>query len=198
VLPNHRFFGWVNRVLPVAAAFVVAACDQGPGTQRKETGPLAPSAFAKDSHLEIDAEIPRDREQRNATALVETPAGKPDFLAPDQTIADAYPPHGSPLGTEEAHRLLSGKVIFNPGSIASSNVPADPDLPLKIGEDVQVKYGNSWWAGTIVGPEPDGRVRIHYFGWADSWDEAKTRAELQVDRNARVRALDSTYMRKGW
>ena len=109
-----------------------------------------------------------------------------------------YPPHGGPLLPEEAHRLLSGKVIFNPAAIPSSNIAIGPDTLLAQGQDLQVKYGSTWWAGTILGFEPDGRVRIHYFGWAASWDEPKARAELQLDTNARVRALDSTYVRKNW
>jgi hypothetical protein len=112
--------------------------------------------------------------------------------------AQAFPRHSGPLKAQEAHRLLSGKIIFNPNTIPSSGVPVGPTTPIFIGEDLQVKWGETWWAGTITGFEADGRVRIHYFGWADSWDEAKLRTELQLDRGARVRALDSTYVRDGW
>jgi hypothetical protein len=89
-------------------------------------------------------------------------------------------------------------VIFNPGAIPSSNAPVQPTTHLYVGQDLQVKYGSTWWAGTVLGFEPDGRVKIRYFGWANSYDEPKTREELQLDRDARVRALDKTYVRQGW
>ena len=108
------------------------------------------------------------------------------------------PPHGDPLPLEAANDLLTGTILFNPEPIPSSNTPVEPDTRLDPGQNLQVKFGGTWWAGTILGFEPDGRVRIHYFGWADSWDEPKPRAELQLDRAARVHALDSTYVREGW
>jgi hypothetical protein len=132
----------------------------------------------------------------NSAANVSRDAFPPELVeAPAQA---SYPPHGGALLPEEAHRLLSEAVIFNPRPIPSSNTPVGPETPLRVGQELQVKFGGSWWAGTVLGFEDDGRVRVHYFGWAPSWDEPKARAELQLDNTARVRALDSTYVRKGW
>lgn len=121
-------------------------------------------------------------------------------IAPNLNLspAQSYPAHGSPLSREDAHKLLAGTVIFNPGSIPSSNVPVEPNTFLQVGQDIQIKYGSTWWAGTVLGMEQDGRVKVRYFGWASSYDESKTREELQLDRDARVRALDNTYVRQGW
>ncbi len=116
---------------------------------------------------------------------------------PGAGLAEA-PPHGAELQPNDAHELLAEKVLFNPNPIPSSNTAIAPDTPLEIGQHLQVKWGDQWWAGRVLGLEPDGKVRIHYFGWADSWDEAKPRTELQWDRKAPVRALESTYVRKGW
>lgn len=112
--------------------------------------------------------------------------------------AAEYPPHGSAVTVTEAQDLLTGTINFQPGSIPSSDTPVDADAPLTIGQDLQVKWQNTWWAGSVVRFEQDGKVRIHYFGWSDSWDEPKSRTELQLDRQAEVRAIDSVYERKGW
>jgi hypothetical protein len=62
---------------------------------------------------------------------------------PESSPAE-FPPHGSPLRPEEAHRLLSGTIIFNPKSIPSSDRAIEPDTPLDVGQDLQVKYGGTW------------------------------------------------------
>lgn len=120
-------------------------------------------------------------------------AAKSSVSASNWTV----PERGSFLTPEEAHRLLTDTVQFNPQAIPSSGVPVRADTPLEVGQDLQIKWGSTWWAGTIVGFESDGRVRVHYFGWANSHDELKTRAELQLDRDARVRALDLSFKREG-
>lgn len=115
----------------------------------------------------------------------------------DSSTEWKVPERGSILTPEEAHRLLTDAIQFNPQSIPSSGDRVLPDTPLVVGQDLQVKWGNTWWAGTIVGLEADGRVRVHYFGWSSSYDELKTRSELQLDRHARVRAIDGSYKREG-
>ena len=108
------------------------------------------------------------------------------------------PARGGPIGPDRARDLLTGKILFSPNAIPSSNQPVEEGSTLFVGDDVQVKWGSSWWAGTVLGLEPDGKVRIRYFGWAESWNEVKPRSELQFDPRARVRALDSTFVRQGW
>ena len=42
------------------------------------------------------------------------------------------------------------------------------------GQAVSVYWGSRWYDATVLTAQPDGRVRIHYDGWADSWDEDVT------------------------
>jgi hypothetical protein len=43
--------------------------------------------------------------------------------------------------------------------------------PLSAGQPVQVEWNGSWYEGRIRAVHPDGRVRVHYEGWEDSYDE---------------------------
>ena len=143
----------------------------------------------------------------NATAARNDLTGKssveisPELEASAQKGAEpewVTPAHGSAITPEQAHVLLSGTVIFNPNAIPSSGKAVDETTPLEVGQDLQIKWGSTWWAGTILGFESDGRAKVHYFGWASSYDEPKPRDELQLDSSARVKALDSVFKRKGW
>ena len=188
----------MNWQLLVGAVLLLAACDRKSPSLGKGSGSKAQSS--------AHAEAPQQgigNSASEAGANFPSPGPRRGALPSPQSSESGreesrFPPHGSPLPPEEAHRLLSGTVIFNPKSIPSSDRAIEPDTPLEVGQDLQVKYGGTWWAGTILAFEPDGRVRIHYYGWADSWDEPKTRSELQWDVDARVHALDSTYVREGW
>jgi hypothetical protein len=217
-----RNFDAVNSKLPMwnrvvsevvllgVVAFVLAACERktvSTGQGAGETGAFAPlvnGPLAKDGPAGAPdgGNLVSSEGIGGAKALV--PGGAEDAGNPAEGLEGApvatgnYPTHGGPLLPEQAHWLLAEKVLFSPNSIASSNVPVGPDTQLFVGQDLQVKWGETWWAGTVVGMEAEGKVRIHYFGWAASWDEVKTRAELQLDKGARVRALDSTYVRKNW
>jgi hypothetical protein len=180
----------MSRLLVLSAIFIVA-CDRSspakPDQPGSATEPRRPEIVSSDkAHPNNNASSPHASPQS---------AKEPVDSHPTTWVP---PPQGGPLLAEDAHRLLAGTVIFNPKSIPSSNTPVELDTPLDLGQDLQIKWGGTWWAGSILGFEPDGRVRIHYFGWASSYDELKSRSELQLDRTARVRALESTYVRTGW
>jgi hypothetical protein len=188
----------MNWPLLLGAVLLLAACDRRSSLRGKGSGSKAQSS---DHAQAAQQDIGNSASAAAARSSSPGPT-KGELLSSQSSESDSeesrFPPHGSPLSPEEAHRLLSGTVIFNPKSIPSSDRAIEPDTPLEVGQDLQVKYGGTWWSGTILAFEPDGRVRIHYYGWADSWDEPKTRAELQWDVDARVHALDSTYVREGW
>jgi hypothetical protein len=199
-MPAYRF---MKGLLLLSAVFMMAACDREAPVQGSTRSPTSTASAASQSQVgsrplqqdEVD-NAASNKGTISPTPEVSGNSPAPKSLEPVVAVPEAaYPPHDSSLHPEEAHRLLSGTIIFNPRAIQSSNVPIEPHALLVPGQDLQVKYGSTWWAGTVLGLEKDGRVRIHYFGWADSWDELKTRAELQVDSDVRVRALDSTYKR---
>jgi hypothetical protein len=197
-------FAWLTWPLLLSAVFLLAACDRKSPSAGEVLGPSStPLSKARSTNGAQAAQQDAGKSASRRAANSPSPDPTAYALRSPQTRESApaevgFPLHGGPLLPEEAHRLLSGTINFNPVAIPSSNVAIEPDTPLELGQDLQVKYGGTWWAGTILGFEPDGRVRIHYFGWAASWDEAKSRAELQLDSAARVRALDSTYVRKNW
>ncbi len=205
-------------VLLLLCSVLLAGCDRNSasrGDASSHLSPGAPSLTRTHSNTAEKQDQARsvstasgapDRTRHETRSLEQQPGTKPATAQPSAHPDEGsspgktgeYPPHGSALLPTEAHNLLSGTINFMPRPIPSSNTPVEPDTPLDPGQDLQVAWGGQWWAGTGIGIEQEGKVRIHYFGWADSWDEAKPRSELQLDRNARVRAIDSVYARKDW
>ncbi|MHC4958948.1 MAG: Tudor-knot domain-containing protein [Planctomycetota bacterium] len=51
---------------------------------------------------------------------------------------------------------------------------------LDVNQPLLVEWGGQWWAGTVLEVLKDGRVKIHYTGWAARWDEVVTRQRLQL------------------
>jgi hypothetical protein len=41
----------------------------------------------------------------------------------------------------------------------------------KVGDDVDVEWKGTWWKGKILEDKGGGQYKIHYVGWAASWDE---------------------------
>ena len=195
-----------SRLLILSALLLLAACER-PTPPPATAPPSAPLSLAESSKDTSPAPAPTEEETPAApstttasseptnTAFPSPQSPEPSTLA-SRSFPSGLPPHNSPISPEQAHALLTGQIHFNPTAIPGSDIPIAPDTPLAVGQDLQVKWGNDWWAGTVLSFEPDGRIRIHYFGWADSWDEPKTRTELQLDRQARVHALDRTYVRQ--
>ncbi len=93
------------------------------------------------------------------------------------------------LGWEEASLSTDQRGRASPGSILSSGKSVSSKTPLKISDVLQVESGGSWWACKIVGLENDGQVKIHYIGWANSWDEIVPRNRLQLDPDAAKKAM---------
>ncbi|HEX9953157.1 MAG TPA: hypothetical protein VGB53_15410 [Rubricoccaceae bacterium] len=65
----------------------------------------------------------------------------------------------------------SGPTSAPPGT----HVPAPPSAPdardnYTTGDSLQINWHGSWYAGHVV-EVADGRYKVHYDGWADSWDE---------------------------
>ncbi|MES2597651.1 MAG: hypothetical protein V4662_20060 [Verrucomicrobiota bacterium] len=104
-----------------------------------------------------------------------------------------FPNVGGTLNREQFSELMTGAVEFNPGAISSSERPVTANTPLRVGQEVQLKWNSTWWAATITGFESDGTVRVSYFGWNRSYDEAVPRTDLQLDTNTREKAIQSAY-----
>lgn len=61
---------------------------------------------------------------------------------------------------------------------ADNEVPAfDAKLTYQTGDAVWVKWNNKWYESSILEAKADNKYKIHYVGWADSFDE-----EVGTDR----------------
>jgi LSD1 subclass zinc finger protein len=59
-----------------------------------------------------------------------------------------------------------------PATMAPAVMAAPGQLAL--GQPVKVLWSGRWWNATVIAVYADGRVRVHYDGWAASWDEDVT------------------------
>lgn len=63
----------------------------------------------------------------------------------------------------------------------------------EVGEHVDVEWKGSFWHGKIMAVLPGNRYRIHYVGWADSFDEAVSGDRI---RPLSVETRDGTEVRE--
>jgi hypothetical protein len=68
----------------------------------------------------------------------------------------------------------------NPGPIEPGGEPVTAKTDLAGDQPVEIQWGQSWWAGTVVALEPDGRVKVHYTGWSPANDELAPRDRLRL------------------
>jgi len=88
-------------------------------------------------------------------------------------------------------KLSEENILYQPGPIQASGIEVTKDTPLEVGASLQVIDGRSHWAADIISLEDDGWVGIHYVGFDSSWDEVVPRSSLQLDADARVKAISS-------
>jgi hypothetical protein len=90
-------------------------------------------------------------------------------------------PGEAPTGGGAAQAATNpGPVEADPLRAALSTRPVTERTRLAPGDALHVEWGGRWWAGSVVRVEDDGRVRIHYEGWASSWDETVPRSRLAL------------------
>jgi hypothetical protein len=125
------------------------------------------------------------------------PSGSSGFLAGPVEVDGLYMlmdiPKGETLNQDQFAHLLKGETPFNPGAIPSSGIAVTDATPLALGQDLQMKWGSTWWAATVTGFESDGGIRVHYFGWDEAHDEIVPRSDLQLDTNVREKAIRTVY-----
>jgi hypothetical protein len=52
--------------------------------------------------------------------------------------------------------------------------------PLKVGDKVQAQWNGMWYPAEVIEVMERGRVKVHYSGWGDYWDEAVPRSRLRL------------------
>lgn len=67
-----------------------------------------------------------------------------------------------------------------PGAEQERGLEVDGATSLVFGQPVQIEWNGSWFTGAVLAVHDDGRVRVHYGGWADSYDEDVPRDRLRV------------------
>lgn len=81
------------------------------------------------------------------------------------------------------------KVTYDPHPITSSGKPISDKDKLKPGDFLQVEWNGQWWAAKVISLENINQVKIHYLGYADSFDEIVPRSRLQADPQADKKVL---------
>lgn len=77
--------------------------------------------------------------------------------------------------TVAAILALGSRATSRPtGSVATTESALAP------GQAVEVYWQGRWFPADVVAVHADGRVRVHYTGYADSWDEDVTRDRVRV------------------
>ena len=81
--------------------------------------------------------------------------------------------------------LEPGPTSAPPGTHVAAPPPAPTAAPAAYtaGQPVHINWAGTWYAGRIVdvgAGETAGQYRIHYDGWADSWDEWVTPDRLRL------------------
>ena len=79
--------------------------------------------------------------------------------------------HERPVAAELARALVLDE---RPRELAGGGVIARPQWGL-------VEWGGNWWHAKVL-QAADGKYRIHYTGWADSWDEWVAPERLRFPR----------------
>lgn len=98
--------------------------------------------------------------------------------------------------SREWYRQELRTIGSNPGTIPSTDRPVAVDSPLRVGQVLQVKWGNGWWGARVLRLLPDGRVGIRYLGWDPSQDVVVARSLLQFDDDAEAKSKQAVAARQ--
>jgi hypothetical protein len=90
-----------------------------------------------------------------------------------------------------AHLHYVGLIHHTLGSFASmaaspqapvqpSGIPVEDDTPLEAGMNVLANWQGFWFRARVIAIEGPDRIRVHYEGWEDRWDETMPRSKLQL------------------
>ncbi len=80
------------------------------------------------------------------------------LVNPLTTMLEAFKEE-KPLRRQQARRVPVKKPIVSSGNVYS------------VGDQVEVEWAGSWYKASILQILTNGRVKVHYIGWSDSWEE---------------------------
>lgn len=169
---------------------------QGQTAQPTQSNGHLPRSVSQSSNHSADTSD-RAKTIQGASAYSPNSSGIPRIYnvprsAPKEKPVD-FPESGSSLSAEQFRQLMVGDISFAPQSLPPSGRSVDDSTPLQAGQEILIEWKGSWWAGTVTGFEPDGAVRVSYFGWDRNWDEAVPRSDIQLGTNTREMAIQTVY-----
>ena len=79
-----------------------------------------------------------------------------------------------PFRRQQAKRFPFTKPIVSSGNVYS------------VGDQVEVEWAGSWYKASILQILTNGRVKVHYIGWSDSWDEVVPLNRVRREKPAKT------------
>ena len=92
------------------------------------------------------------------------------------------PTDASKVGTEAplvAAAAATAPAASSVTTTAASAAPVAAVAGFKVGDKVDINWKGQFWQGRIIGVT-GGLFRVHYLGWASSWDESVTASRLRA------------------
>jgi hypothetical protein len=80
-----------------------------------------------------------------------------------------------PVVTKWGPPRISWTINGKPGHLGD----VDASTPLKVGQAIEVVWGNKWWPAEIVALDDDGRVKIRFTSYRAKPDETVERSRLK-------------------
>lgn len=78
----------------------------------------------------------------------------------------------------------AGPLVMNPGQ------PVEGSTPLPAGTRLLAEWAGKWLAVEVLEAKPDGKVRIHWVGWGNQFDEDLPRHRLRFPLGAKIPQAD--------
>src|SRR5690606_22434044 len=95
---------------------------------------------------------------------------------PEINLGDFAPPKRPPTGGPSR----PGQDSEQKRIVPSSGIPVTSSTPITPGMSLQAKWGGQWYEVRVLEVLPGDKLKIHWIGWGDVWDEEKSRSELQL------------------
>ena len=84
---------------------------------------------------------------------------------------------------------VAGPLVMNPGQ------PVDAGIPLPAGTRLLAEWAGKWMAVEVLEIKADGKVRIHWVGWGNQFDEDLPRHRLRFPLGAKIPQVDPAGQR---
>jgi hypothetical protein len=140
--------------------------------------------------LRLLDEYHRDLVARIAEELVEArDSFDASYTGTAEDLVNRYGYHLNCLGALRQHLLAGQYTAHGPGRLPGAprgpvreptGEPVGSDTPLEAGTRVLARWHGVWYEAEVVSVGPGDRVRIHYTGWGDQFDEAVPRHALRL------------------